>query len=606
MRASGMSLKSKMILSYGLLIIFAVLSAGTFSYTKIEKYIFQQATGSYAQTLEQFELNIEDKLSTYYELINQIANNKEIALALSHRYDSPADFSYEFLHTISQAYSIKETDLTNNVLDLVIFKSNDTLPEVSGKLLEEQRIQDTWWYKKYIAWNGKRTVNDYIRLSQSKIWFITDEEVQKRYPAGPEKPEPLMKLAVVKPIVLNFESVVGILVLYIRHQALFGADMVSGEQNGDHFFISDQRNEVIFNSLDSGEGARTALDPNYLEQIQGRNSGSFTLSNDGEDRLVLFKRGERSEWVYFREMPKKNLLSNANAVKQFTFVIASVSIVISILIAIAIGSRLSRRISILSRTMEQVADLSLSLDSHVVIDGKDEINKLSQNYNRMIKRIRELVEQLTVSQQIQKEAEMKALQAQINPHFLYNTLATINWMALDGKNEKIISMVENLSVFYRLSLNSGRPYLSIAEEVRQVKAYTHIQMVRLEDEIRVNYEIQDDILAFYTPKLILQPFVENAILHGAASKQGSIIVTIRGHRVQDAIVLEVEDDGVGMKEIPYPSQYVAMGGYGIRNVHEKIQLSYGSEYGVKIRSVPDEGTTVTITIPVVTGPSRFS
>ncbi len=606
MRASGMSLKSKMILSYGLLIIFAVLSAGTFSYTKIEKYIFQQATGSYAQTLEQFELNIEDKLSTYYELINQIANNKEIALALSHRYDSPADFSYEFLHTISQAYSIKETDLTNNVLDLVIFKSNDTLPEVSGKLLEEQRIQDTWWYKKYIAWNGKRTVNDYIRLSQSKIWFITDEEVQKRYPAGPEKPEPLMKLAVVKPIVLNFESVVGILVLYIRHQALFGADMVSGEQNGDHFFISDQRNEVIFNSLDSGEGARTALDPNYLEQIQGRNSGSFTLSNDGEDRLVLFKRGERSEWVYFREMPKKNLLSNANAVKQFTFVIASVSIVISILIAIAIGSRLSRRISILSRTMEQVADLSLSLDSHVVIDGKDEINKLSQNYNRMIKRIRELVEQLTVSQQIQKEAEMKALQAQINPHFLYNTLATINWMALDGKNEKIISMVENLSVFYRLSLNSGRPYLSIAEEVRQVKAYTHIQMVRLEDEIRVNYEIQDDILAFYTPKLILQPFVENAILHGAGSKQGSIIVTIRGHRVQDAIVLEVEDDGVGMKEIPYPSQYVAMGGYGIRNVHEKIQLSYGSEYGVKIRSVPDEDTTVTITIPVVTGPSRFS
>ncbi|MFC3798939.1 sensor histidine kinase [Cohnella sp. GCM10012308] len=600
MSRSGMSLKYKMIFSYGLLIVFAVLSAGTFSYTKIEKYIFKQATVSYAQTLEQFELNIEDKLNTYYELLNQIANNKEITLALSHNYGSPADFSYEFLNTISQAYSIKETDLTNNVLDLLIFKSNDTLPEVSGKLLDEQRILDTWWYKKYLAWDGKRTVNDYIRLSQTKIWFVTDEVIQRRYSTGPEQPVPLTKLAVVKPIILNFESLVGVLEMYIRYEALFGETQVTGEQAGDRFFVADQQDGVIFDSLSPGAGTQAALDSVYLEKMAGMESGSFTLRKDGKDSLILFKRGERSEWTYFREMPRKNLLSNANAVRQFTFVIASISIVISILIAVAIGSRLSRRISILSRTMEQVADLSL--DTHVVIDGRDEINKLSQNYNRMMRRIRELVEQLTASQQIQREAEMKALQAQINPHFLYNTLATINWMALDHENEKIVSMVENLSAFYRLSLNSGRPYLTVAEEVRQVQAYMNIQKIRLEDEIREVYEVADDILRLYVPKLILQPFVENAVLHGVQSGPGPMTVTIRGYLSEGTVVLEVEDDGAGMEDVPIPSQYLAMGGYGIRNVHEKIQLSYGSEYGVKIKSVPGRGTTVTITIPAVDAP----
>ncbi|QNK57240.1 sensor histidine kinase [Paenibacillus sp. PAMC21692] len=592
---NNISLKNKMILSYGALIIFAVLSAGIFSYTNVEKYIYNQATVSYGQTLDQVEMNIEDKLSTYYELMNQIANNKEIVLALSHDYKSPADFSYEFLNTISQAYEIKEIDTTNNILDIFIFKNNDSLPEAGGKLLNVQHAVDTWWYKQYFAKTDQFSVNDYIQFSKLKIWFVTNEDIKPKYSAVNEDSVLETRIAIVKPMILNFEKIVGILEMYIRYETVFGEYMSNDPNNGDHFFVADERDEVIFNSFESSPGTNRKLDQAYLDKMEGKESGNFVVTKNDTKNLVFFKKGKSSNWIYFREMPLENLLSSANTVKRFTIFIVIISIVISILIAISIGSRLSRRISILSSNMEQVDDLSL--DMHVAIDGRDEIGKLAKNYNRMIRKIRELIEQLTASQIIQKEAEMKALQAQINPHFLYNTLATINWMVLEDEKEKIISMVDNLSIFYRLSLNKGREYLTIGEEVQQIQAYMNIQKIRLEEKIEVIYDIEHDILDAYTPKLILQPFVENSILHGPKTKKSTTTITIRGYREQNRIILEVQDDGIGMKEVLLPGQYMTRGGYGIRNVHEKIQLRYGNDFGVEMTSVPDQGTLVRIVIP---------
>lgn len=592
----NISLKNKMIFSYGALIIFAVLSAGIFSYNNVQKYIYNQTTISYGQTLDQVELNIEGNLSTYYELINQIANNREIVLALSHDYKSPAEYSYEFLNTISKAYEIMENDTTNNILDIFIFKNNDSFPEVGGKLLDMQYAMNTWWYERYFANVNQFSLVDYIELSQLKLWFITDEDIKPKYSVLKEDTTPKTKIAIVKPMILNFKELIGILKIYIRHEAIFDEHIFADTTEGDYFFVADERNQVIFNSLEPKQVSDRVLDQAYLDNMEGKDSGNFIVTNDAVENLVFFKKGKSSKWVYFREMPLKNVLSSANTVKRFTFLIAAISIVISIIIAISIGNRLSRNISMLSNTMEQVDDLSL--DIRVDIDGKDEIGKLAKNYNRMIYKIRELIEQLTISQHIQKEAEMKALQAQINPHFLYNTLATINWMALDGENEKIISMVDNLSIFYRLSLNKGREYLTIREEIQHIQAYMNIQKVRLEDKIEIIYDIQDDILNVNTPKLILQPFVENAILHGSKSEKSTITITIKGYRQDDRIVLEVHDDGVGMSMVVEPEQYATLGGYGIRNVHEKIQLRYGSDFGVEMISEPwQKGTVVRITIP---------
>jgi len=172
-------------------------------------------------------------------------------------------------------------------------------------------------------------------------------------------------------------------------------------------------------------------------------------------------------------------------------------------------------------------------------------------------------------------------------------------MAADNESHKISSMVENLALFYRLSLNKGQEFLRIREEIMHVKAYLEIQQIRLDERIAVHYDIEDAILPYLTLKLILQPFVENSILHGAEYKAGTTKIEIKGYNSDaDSVIFEIIDDGVGM-EAPPAGLYANKGGYGIHNVHEKIQLQYGPRYGVTVFSKPGVGTKVMVRIPIV-------
>jgi len=160
--------------------------------------------------------------------------------------------------------------------------------------------------------------------------------------------------------------------------------------------------------------------------------------------------------------------------------------------------------------------------------------------------------------------------------------------------------VNNLATFYRLSLNAGKEYLLISEEIRHVQTYVEIQKIRLEDKISFTFDIEEKILTFHTLKLILQPFVENAILHGAEYKEGTTNIVIKGYlsHAEQSVIFEIIDDGIGM-HIPIHNQYVNHGGYGIHNVNEKIQLQYGHQYGVRLFSELGIGTKVVIRIPIV-------
>lgn len=338
---------------------------------------------------------------------------------------------------------------------------------------------------------------------------------------------------------------------------------------------------------------KSGLMQRYIQELDAIPEKSLEKK---ENRLLLFDKGSNSGWTYVREVPMQSLFSSAKAVREFTIIITVISITISFFIAFVLARMLTRRISILSNKIEQVENLSL--DGNAIIDGRDEIGALYKSYNRMLRRIKELVEQLKVSQQQQKESEVKALQAQINPHFLYNTLATINWMAIDKQNDKIISMVDNLSIFYRMSLNKGREFLTVSEEIEQVMAYTEIQKIRLGNRITVVYDIEESIKSCSTLKLILQPFVENAILHGMGHRRETMTIRIGGYSEGETIVFEIEDDGIGMASQSAPEQYRNYGGYGIYNVHQKIQLQYGSEFGVELISSVGKGSKVTILIPL--------
>ncbi|MBE7471766.1 MAG: two-component sensor histidine kinase [Anaerolineae bacterium] len=246
-------------------------------------------------------------------------------------------------------------------------------------------------------------------------------------------------------------------------------------------------------------------------------------------------------------------------------------------------------------------------------DNIDEITELGLSFNIMIGRIRELLAAKIKEQEQLKKAELRALQAQINPHFLYNTLDTIIWLAEANKTAQVIEIVGALSSFFRIALSKGHDWITIHQEIEHVRSYLTIQKMRYRDILDYKLEVDEDILDGVILKLTLQPLVENALYHGIKNKRNGGTITVRARRAdQNLVLLEVQDDGVGFtsyklaqiqQEINNDSEEITLkeSGFGLENVNKRIKLFYGKEYGLSIDSHYLEGTRVTVTIPLKNG-----
>lgn len=224
---------------------------------------------------------------------------------------------------------------------------------------------------------------------------------------------------------------------------------------------------------------------------------------------------------------------------------------------------------------------------------QDELYELEQGYNEMLLRINDLLEKNKQDQIKKRELEFTALQAQINPHFLYNTLDTIGWIATLRDQPEIEQMVLELSRFFRLSLHKGEQIISLEDELGIVSSYAKIEQLRNPGKFDIFYDISPDLLQIKVPKIILQPIVENAIKHGTSQVKHHGIITIRGYYILDDVYLEVKDNGNGFQNKP---SSLHGSGYGLKNINERIQLEYGEVYGLSIDSRSGEGTTVKLHI----------
>jgi len=248
------------------------------------------------------------------------------------------------------------------------------------------------------------------------------------------------------------------------------------------------------------------------------------------------------------------------------------------------------------------------LQALVTSDNVDEITELGMSFNIMIAKIKDLLDAKVKEQEYLKKAELRALQAQINPHFLYNTLDTIIWMAEAKQTDRVIEIVSALSSFFRISLSKGRDWITIGEEIERTRSYLTIQKIRYRDILDFKIEIDDQILDFTILKLILQPLVENALYHGIKNKRhGGTIIVRAFQKKENEISLEVEDNGIGFTpeklalvqaDLEDDSGDIRLeAGFGIDNVNKRIKLYYGKQYGLSIRSEYSVGTCVTLLIP---------
>ncbi len=272
------------------------------------------------------------------------------------------------------------------------------------------------------------------------------------------------------------------------------------------------------------------------------------------------------------------------------------------LIVIGAGWFMAERISKPIKKLEEAMGNVEEAMEPIVIDDKacNEVVGLSDQYNKMLETIKELMASIKENEEYLRNYEINALHSQINPHFLYNTLDTIVWMAEFNDSEKVIAVTKSLAQFFRLSLSKGQEMIALSDELEHVRQYLFIQKQRYDDQLHYDINELSEVSHVDVPKIILQPIVENALYHGIREKDGSgnIRVDVRIDRDNSMLELIVEDDGVGFDQNQPKKDKVKLGGVGIENVDQRIKLYYGKDYGLKISSQINVGTKVVLQLPL--------
>lgn len=355
----------------------------------------------------------------------------------------------------------------------------------------------------------------------------------------------------------------------------------------DQFPVSaKQADQVVLNF----KGTETA---NYWDD-------EFMVS--GQRYLLGVQDIPKTDMTVAMFVPYSDILASSNKAQNRTILIFMLMVPLMLPLSYLVTSQATKRILRLLSQIRMMKNGRFPI-TDLPVSG-DEIGELTRNFNQMAGNISHLMDETFHLGREVKNKELQALQAQINPHFLYNTLDLINVMAIESGAADISRVVEELSVFYKLSLSNGKEYVTLGSELKHTEAYVGIQNMRFGDGIRLQIEVSQMLYDCRVPKILLQPLVENAVLHGIREKEqeeGSISVS--AWMSGEDLLIEVADDGVGMTEEQLTCLFTQQnftakgGGYGVRNIQERLKLAYGPRYGLSFNSIPGQGTRVTLLLP---------
>ncbi len=369
---------------------------------------------------------------------------------------------------------------------------------------------------------------------------------------------------------------------------------------GDYFIIDE--NKTIISAMDKNK-LGTKLDTKFNSpKLYSAQSGYFNSMIDNHNFLVTYMDLSRPGWKLINLVPLDQLSDDTKVIRSITVYGVLISLALCLLLILFFSLKVLSPLKQIRRYMKYIENENF--DVSINVKGNDEISLLGKSFNKMSKKLNELINEVYTVQIKQKEAELKALQAQINPHFLYNTLDTIYWMCRMENAVESSYLVQALSKLFRLSLNSGNEFTTVKHEIDHLDNYIIIQERRFEELIKFEINVSDEVLDCKVVKLVLQPLVENAIYHGIEKKgnQGTIAISV--FREGNDVVYIIQDDGAGadeeelnrlLKKVEKNNR-----GFGIKNVNDRIKLYFGNDYGIKFSSSYENGTTVTVRQPFET------
>ncbi|MFD0870765.1 MULTISPECIES: cache domain-containing sensor histidine kinase [Paenibacillus] len=564
----------KLMLSYMLFILIPVSVIGYVSHSMYEESIRKHVKMNVRGTLLQIRDNIEYKMRDMVRISSLLYGDYDLYRFLR-RYEEGWDnydrMTKEILPKIEVA-----TKSTGMKLWTSVFFRNESLHEIYKNMIgDENPVEGTWSYDIYHL-NRIAGKDWYLQFPPEK-YGITMKWSQV------EKDEELHRISLLRRLVDTNNPVqlqeVGFLRINVAIQELFDSLDYSKIGSGSVLYIQDESGRIM---LQSGE-----LPATYSYGQEQLDKGYLTI----EETV-----GQPS-WKLVALVPLTIIQQDAMKVR---LLIIFICLICFIVLSFAGGfvsryfaKRINKFVAVLNAFREG------DLHKRISYRGKDEFSQIATALNRMGENIETLIKEVYWNQLQKKEAELEMLQAQINPHFLYNTLSSISRLAKFGQNDMLQQMVLGLAKFYRLSLNNGKLIISVPQELEQALAYVDIQKIKYGERLHVRFDIDMNIWPYNTVKLILQPFIENALEHAWCGDR--IHIRIVAAKEGEHLLFRVIDDGVGIspqrvRDI-FDGRDHVNAGYGIRNVDQRIKLHYGPEYGVTIDSRLGIGTSVTIRIP---------
>lgn len=578
-------LQTKIFLYFILVVLIPLLSLGIFSYFNSTSLLEKQVIGHQSQTIGLIENNIKMMLDDAQDISSYIMNNETFQNLLS----QPKPEEYNRAQQTMLSYLSNLKTAKSYISFIIVYGENGFVfrdfKDFYREVVPYQQLIESPTYISTAAKEGEAN------------WMFSSDPL---FPYLQQYNEVMVGRRVTN--IYDSEEKLGMLFMGIRREAFLASIQdVELSDSTQLLLVDDNYNLVASNQKSRDVDYYRESDLDFKKRLI-HPDGDPVIRVNGQDYSISTARVEPYEWMVVGLTPLKEIREQHQVLLKFTL-IASVSLLLIVaLLSIFLSRHVTSPIRKLLRSMNDFK--RGDFNQKVAVESKDEVGLLTQKYNQMVAELNELIQKVYISQTNQKMIELKTLQAQIEPHFLYNTLDYIFLNSKINGDDETAEVVRSLSQLFRISLNRGSDYYSLENEINQIKAYVNIQQARFPGRFKVEYAIDPRVEPYLTSKLLLQPIVENAIIHSFDHKEkGEGALRISGSLSEEGIVFAVEDNGKGMTE----EQVAALlqvsphgsGGYGIKNVNERLTMLFGEEYRLRIASEIGKGTTVAIRLPII-------
>lgn len=574
----SLRIRTKIMVIFFVVTLSVVVTVSVFLYSRAAKLVEEEAEDTIIGLLDQTAISAGNVMVRVEDICFRMYTNQSLRNIFQTRTEK---YSYwqqmEDYYTLTDIYNANMADKYIEGISL-FFKVYGTYVDMQYACFSMEEAISMPWYAEVVSRKGTHWVsyiNPYKKSDESGY-----------------------TISCIRTVMSSQDDLGYIEVKLNQNIILEILQRMKGSVHGDVYILTEE-GHVLFSSDESSNDTKFC----FWDLLKDMNENderirSITGTIGSGQKLI---RSQEGDLIFAAVVPEKVFRTRAAEFIPFVVMLAVLELIIAMAVARALSANITGRIAELSRFMQHV---SIEEDVMAVERDNDEITELVRSYNRMLRMTRNSITEVYETKLEKKETELLLLQAQINPHFLYNTLDSINWMANKRKAYDISKMTRLLANFFRQSLNKGENIILLRDEFTHVQTYLEIIQMRYEEEIEVHYELEESILSQRTVKFILQPIVENAVVHGLMERDvAGGLLFIGGRRKGEKIVISIQDNGVGIEPeklsllLNKEKHFEGKGGYGLKNVDARIKLSYGEEYGLVIQSARGKGTLVEVWLP---------